>query len=60
MKDIPIISKERILGYLEYASDQVDVYKLTRWLEVMSDGEFYITEGKRPNLSITQQLKRRI
>ena len=60
MKNPPIISKERILSYLEYASEQVDAYKFSRCLEVMSDGEFYITEGKRPNLSITQQLKRRV
>jgi hypothetical protein len=60
VKEIPIISKERILGYLEYASEKVDAYKLSRWLEVMSDGKFYVNEGKRPNLSISSQLKRRV
>lgn len=60
MKNTSIISKEKILGYLEYASDAVDIYKFLSWLEVMSDGDFYVTKGKKPNLSISQQLKRRM
>lgn len=58
MKNPPLITKKQILDYLEYAPEQVDSYKLSCWLEAMSQGTLYVTKGKRPNLSIAKQLKR--
>jgi hypothetical protein len=46
-------------AYLEYAEDEMNLMKFVRWLEVHSGDAFYIIEGKKPNLSIAQQIKRR-
>lgn len=58
MKNVPVISKERILGYLEYAPEKMDLYKFVCWLETASEGYFYLVKGRRPNLSINKQLNR--
>lgn len=59
MAEDSVLSKSRILDYLEYGTEQVDLYKFSRWLEEFSGGEFYVTKGKRPNPSMSKQLRKR-
>lgn len=42
------IEKTRVLQYLQFAENEVDLLRFTRWLEAYSDGLFHINKGKRP------------
>ncbi len=42
------IEKTRILQYLQFAENEVDLLNFTRWLETYSDGLFHVNKGKRP------------
>lgn len=58
-KNHKTISKKRILEYLEFANDEVDIHKLVKWLQVVSEGAFTIVEPMK-SLSLTEQLRRRV
>jgi hypothetical protein len=42
------IEKRRILQYLQFTENEVDLLKFAAWLETYSDGLFHINKGKRP------------
>lgn len=42
------IEKTRILQYLQFAENQVDLLHFVQWLEAYSNGLFHINKGKRP------------
>ena len=42
------IEKTRILQYLQFAENQVDLLHFAKWLETYSNGLFHINKGKRP------------
>lgn len=59
MKSPKTISKKRVLDYLELANERVDICKLAKWLQVVSEGAFTIGEPMK-SLSLSEQLKRRV
>jgi len=59
MSKLKTISKKRIADYLELANEEVDIHKLVKWIQVVSDGAFTIGEPTK-SLSFSEQLKRRI
>ena len=42
------IEKTRVLQYLQFAENEVDLLHFAKWLETYSDGLFHINKGKRP------------
>lgn len=42
------IEKTRILQYLQFAENEVDLLNFAKWLETYSDGLFHVNKGKRP------------
>jgi hypothetical protein len=42
------IEKTKILQYLEFTQDEVDLMNFAKWLEANSSGLFHINKGLRP------------
>jgi hypothetical protein len=42
------IEKTKILQYLQFAQNEIDLLHFVQWLEVNSDGLFHVNKGKRP------------
>lgn len=42
------IEKTRILQYLQFAENEVDLLHFVQWLEAYSNGLFHVNKGKRP------------
>jgi len=59
MSKLKTISKKRVLDYLELANEEVDITKLVKWIQIVSEGAFTIREPVR-QLSFSEQLKRRV
>lgn len=59
MKSPKTISKKRVIDYLELANEEVDIHKLVKWIQVVSEGAFTIGEPMK-SLSLSEQLKRRV
>jgi len=42
------IEKTRILQYLQFAQNEVDLLHFVQWLETYGNGLFHVNRGKRP------------
>ena len=42
------MTKTQILEYLSLAPEELDLLKFVQWLELYSEGTFYVEKGKRP------------
>lgn len=42
------IEKTKILQYLQFAQDEIDLMNFVKWLEANSNGLFHVNKGKRP------------
>lgn len=59
MKNPKTISKKRVLDYLKLANEEVDIHKLVKWIQIVSEGSFTIGEPMK-SLSLSEQLRRRV
>lgn len=46
-KDITI-EKAKILQYLQFTQDEIDLMSFVKWLEANSSGLFHVNKGQRP------------
>lgn len=44
------MTKTQILEYLSFAPEELDLLKFVQWLELYSEGTFYVEKGKRPEI----------
>lgn len=44
------MTKTQILEYLSFAPEELDLLKFAQWLELYSEGAFYVEKGKRPEI----------
>jgi len=44
------MTKTKILEYLSLAPEELDLLKFVQWLELNSEGAFYVNKGKRPEI----------
>jgi hypothetical protein len=42
------IEKTRVLQYLQFAQNEVDLLHFVKWLETYGNGLFHVNKGKRP------------
>jgi hypothetical protein len=42
------IDKTRVLQYLQFAQNEVDLLHFVKWLETYGNGLFHVNKGKRP------------
>lgn len=42
------MTKTQILEYLSSAPEELNLLKFVQWLELYSEGTFYVEKGKRP------------
>lgn len=47
MQKTPVISKEKLLQYLVYANDEIDILKLVKYLAMYSNGALKLKHSAR-------------
>lgn len=58
MSKLKTIEKHRLMAYLDFASGDVDIMKLVKWLEYQSQGLFNVAKPTK-SMGISEDIRRR-